>query len=91
MIQQEKSLHGPADFEEVQAVEDLVYKDPAVQAEIAKLNLEDNSLVVCEPWSYGKQVSRSCSVSEGSQDTDRRFQVAMGLTTIGECTNASCF
>lgn len=49
------SLHGPADYEEILCVERLVLEDAAVKAEIAKLNLPDDSLVMCEPWVYGRR------------------------------------
>jgi Cu2+-containing amine oxidase len=46
-------LHGPGDVGEVVDIEELVHKDEKFQAEVRRLGL-DPSLVICEPWIYGK-------------------------------------
>lgn len=52
---QDRLLHGPGDYEEVERVEKIVLGDPTVTAELAKLNLPDNTAIICEPWIYGKR------------------------------------
>jgi primary-amine oxidase len=46
-------LHGPVDDAEIVEVEKIALADPAVQAEIAKLELPDDAVVVCDPWIWG--------------------------------------
>ncbi|KAJ5108251.1 copper amine oxidase [Penicillium angulare] len=60
-----ESIHGPADLDEVAAVEALVRNDASVQEALKKINIKDTSLVVIEPWVYG---------SDGIQDERRQYQ-----------------
>lgn len=46
--------HANGDGEELMAVEPLVLADARVQAELAKLELPEGSVVVVDPWIYGK-------------------------------------
>jgi primary-amine oxidase len=47
-------VHSNADGEEIIAVEQIALKDAGVQAEIAKLQLPEGTVVICDPWIYGK-------------------------------------
>lgn len=46
--------HGPADGEEIMEVEKIALADEGVQAEIAKLQLPKGTVVISDPWPYGK-------------------------------------
>lgn len=46
-------VHGPADSAEISLVEKLCLEDVWVKAEIEKLKLAENMMVVCDPWIYG--------------------------------------
>ena len=46
-------IHSTADGEEILAVEKLALEDAGVQAEIAKLQLPEGSVIVIDPWIYG--------------------------------------
>jgi primary-amine oxidase len=48
--------HANGDGEEIIAVEKALLSHPDVQAEIAKLKLPPGSVVVSDPWIYGKSV-----------------------------------
>lgn len=43
-------FHGPCDDDEILTAEKLTLEDSMVQAEIAKLQLPDGAVVVCDPW-----------------------------------------
>ncbi|KAB8346143.1 hypothetical protein FH972_023189 [Carpinus fangiana] len=59
------NVHPSIDGEEIVRVEKLVLADPAVQAEIKKLQLPEGTVVVCDPWIYG---------SDGVDDDARMCQ-----------------
>ena len=46
-------MHGNGDFEEVKLFEKAALKDEAVQEAIAKLQLPEGTVIVCDPWIYG--------------------------------------
>lgn len=46
-------MHANGDGEEIMAVEKVLLDDPDVQAEIAKLQLPEGSVVISDPWIYG--------------------------------------
>lgn len=46
--------HANGDGEEIMAIEKVVLADPGVLAEIAKLELPEGAVVVCDPWIYGE-------------------------------------
>jgi primary-amine oxidase len=46
--------HANGDGEELIAVEKALLAHPAVQAELAKLQLPDGTVVVSDPWIYGR-------------------------------------
>lgn len=48
------NIHANGDGEEIVAIEKALLQDPAVQAELAKLKLPEGSVVVYDPWIYGK-------------------------------------
>lgn len=48
------NVHPSIDGEEIIGVEKAVLEDPSVQAEIKKLQLPEGTVVVCDPWIYGK-------------------------------------
>jgi primary-amine oxidase len=48
------NVHACADGEEVMRVEQTVLEDEGVKGEVAKLKLPEGSVVVCDPWIYGK-------------------------------------
>lgn len=47
-------IHAPGDGEEIVAIEKAMMEDEGVKAEIAKLQLPEGSVVVSDPWIYGK-------------------------------------
>ncbi len=47
--------HANGDGEEIVAVENALLAHPDVQAEIAKLELPQGSVIVADPWIYGKK------------------------------------
>ncbi|KAJ3580467.1 hypothetical protein NPX13_g84 [Xylaria arbuscula] len=48
-----KHIQGPADIDELIEIEDACNAHPAVQAEIAKMQLPDGYTVCNDPWIYG--------------------------------------
>ncbi|KAF2402557.1 hypothetical protein EJ06DRAFT_555173 [Trichodelitschia bisporula] len=59
------NVHGAGDGAEIIAVEKLALEHPDVKAEIAKLQLPEGAVVVCDPWIYG---------ADGVNDDDRMWQ-----------------
>jgi primary-amine oxidase len=53
--------HANGDGEEIIAVEKALLAHPDVQAEIAKLKLPPGSVVVSDPWIYGRSARRVTS------------------------------
>ena len=47
-------VHSNADGEEIIAVERIALEDAGVQAEIAKLQLPEGTVLISDPWIYGK-------------------------------------
>jgi primary-amine oxidase len=47
-------MHANGDGEEIIAVEKALLAHPDVQTEIAKLQLPEGSVIVADPWIYGK-------------------------------------
>ena len=45
--------HPNVDGDEIRAIEEVLRSDESVQAEIAKLELPSEDIVVYEPWIYG--------------------------------------
>ncbi len=48
------NLHAQVDASEIIAVEKIILGDSQVQAAIAELELPKGTVVVCDPWIYGK-------------------------------------
>lgn len=46
-------MHGAGDGEELIAIETTALEDEQVKAEIAKLELPEGTVIVCDPWIYG--------------------------------------
>ncbi|KAK5256145.1 hypothetical protein LTR16_003924, partial [Cryomyces antarcticus] len=59
------NIHAPGDAEEIVAIERVALEDEAVKAEVAKLQLPEGTVVVCDPWIYG---------SDGVNDDERMWQ-----------------
>ncbi|KAI9837753.1 MAG: hypothetical protein M1819_006687 [Sarea resinae] len=59
------NLHAPGDASEIMAIEKAALEDEKVKAEIAKLQLPEGTVVVCDPWIYG---------SDGVDDDERMWQ-----------------
>ncbi|KAF2670706.1 hypothetical protein BT63DRAFT_199495 [Microthyrium microscopicum] len=59
------NIHGPADGEEILAMERIALDDEGVQRQIQKLKLPAGTVVVIDPWIYG---------SDGVEDDDRMYQ-----------------
>jgi primary-amine oxidase len=60
-------VHSSADGDEILRVEKIALEDERVKAEIAKLQLPEGTVVISDPWIYGKlamKVSCSCSFSD---------------------------
>lgn len=47
-------VHSNADGEEIIAVERIALEDAGVQAEIAKLQLPEGTVLISDPWIYGE-------------------------------------
>lgn len=47
-------IHAPGDGEELLVIEKIMMEDEGVKAEIAKLQLPEGAVVVCDPWIYGQ-------------------------------------
>ncbi|EKG22565.1 Copper amine oxidase [Macrophomina phaseolina MS6] len=62
------NVHANGDGDEIVTIEKVALEDPAVQAEIAKLQLPKGTVVVIDPWIYG---------SDGVNDDDRMYQCFM--------------
>lgn len=48
------NIHSAADGGEIVAVERIALEDEGVKAHIEKLKLPEGTVVVCDPWIYGK-------------------------------------
>lgn len=48
------NVHGPGDGAEILALEKIALEDKEVQKELQKLQLPKGTVVVCDPWMYGK-------------------------------------
>ena len=46
-------IHGAGDWEEILLVEKIALEDEGVKAEIAKLGLPKDTVVISDPWIYG--------------------------------------
>lgn len=46
-------IHGAGDWEEILLVEKIALEDEGVKAEIAKLGLPEDTVVIADPWIYG--------------------------------------
>ncbi|KLU85592.1 copper amine oxidase 1 [Magnaporthiopsis poae ATCC 64411] len=65
------NLHANGDAEELAVIEESIFKNAELQAEIAKLKLPEGTVVMADPWIYG-----SDGVNEGKfSDEKRLFQV----------------
>jgi primary-amine oxidase len=60
-----KNIHANGDGEEIVEIEKIALADEGVQAEIAKLELPEGTVVIIDPWIYG---------SDGIGDDDRLYQ-----------------
>ncbi|TKX21593.1 copper amine oxidase-4 [Elsinoe australis] len=63
-----KNVHAGLSGEEILAIEKIALQDERVQAAIAKLQLPEGTVVVCDPWPYG---------SDGIGDDERLWQCFM--------------
>jgi primary-amine oxidase len=52
-------VHGSADGEEILEVERVALADEGVKSEIAKLQLPEGTVVISDPWPYGKICHRT--------------------------------
>ncbi|MCJ1362825.1 hypothetical protein MMC16_001931 [Acarospora aff. strigata] len=59
------NVHASGDGEEIVLVEKVALEDAAVKAEIAKLQLPEDTVVISDPWIYG---------SDGIDDDKRLYQ-----------------
>ena len=48
------NIHGSGDAEEIMKIEEVVLEDEKVRKEIAKLKLPEGTVVIVDPWIYGK-------------------------------------
>jgi primary-amine oxidase len=51
-----KNIHANGDGEEIVEIEKIALADEGVQAEIAKLELPEGTVVIIDPWIYGTPV-----------------------------------
>lgn len=63
-------VHANGDGDEIVAIEKVALADEKVQAEIAKLQLPEGTVVISDPWIYG---------SDGIGDEDRLYQCFLYL------------
>jgi primary-amine oxidase len=63
-------VHANGDGDEIVAIEKVALEDEKVQAEIAKLQLPEGTVVISDPWIYG---------SDGIGDEDRLYQCFLYL------------
>jgi primary-amine oxidase len=63
-------VHANGDGDEIIAIEKIALGDEKVQAEIAKLQLPEGTVVISDPWIYG---------SDGIGDEDRLYQCFLYL------------
>ena len=63
-------IHANGDGDEIIAIEKIVLADEGVQAEIAKLQLPEGTVVISDPWIYG---------SDGIGDENRLYQCFLYL------------
>jgi primary-amine oxidase len=63
-------VHANGDGDEIVAIEKIALSDKKVQAEIAKLQLPEGTVVISDPWIYG---------SDGIGDEDRLYQCFLYL------------
>ena len=52
--------HGSSDGEEVIQIEKIALEDEGVKAEIAKLQLPPGTVVISDPWIYGRGPLLTC-------------------------------
>ncbi|KAI9643207.1 hypothetical protein NHQ30_007823 [Ciborinia camelliae] len=62
------NVHSAADAEEFAVVEAAALEDEGVKAEIAKLQLPEGTVVVCDPWIYGAD-----GLNEGLYTDEKRY------------------
>jgi primary-amine oxidase len=48
------NVHSAADGDEIVLVEKIALEDEGVKAEIAKLKLPEGTVMISDPWIYGK-------------------------------------
>lgn len=58
-VQMGANLHAQVDASEIIAVEKIILGDPQVQAAIGELELPKGTVVVCDPWIYGRLIYTS--------------------------------
>ncbi|PYI20636.1 hypothetical protein BO86DRAFT_78323 [Aspergillus japonicus CBS 114.51] len=73
-----KTVQPPVDIDELAVIEEVCMKHPAVQAEIAKLNLPPGMAVCNDPWMYG---------TENQNETRRMFQCFMYMMEVDHPQN----
>ncbi|KAL3487494.1 copper amine oxidase [Aspergillus germanicus] len=73
-----KEIQGPVDTDELLAIEALCLSHPAVQAEIAKLQLPQGVTVCNDPWIYG---------TDDPAETRRLFQCYMYIVATDHPQN----
>ena len=49
----EPNVHAPADTADILIAEKLILADEGVQEALAKLELPEGTVIVCDPWTYG--------------------------------------
>lgn len=81
------NVHGNGDGEEIIAMERICLDDEKVQAEIAKLELPEGTVVIVDPWIYGENVRHSTSRGGNADDP---VQDLMALEMTIGCINALC-
>jgi primary-amine oxidase len=56
------NVHASVDGEDIVQVEKIALEDDAVKAEIAKLQLPEGTVIISDPWPYGRHSQFVCSV-----------------------------
>lgn len=58
------NIHGNVDGDEITKVEQIALEDEGVKTAIAKLKLPHGTVVICDPWIYGRWVQKHCRVHD---------------------------
>jgi len=82
------NLHASGDAAEIAKLEQVALEDASVRAEITKLKLPQGSVIVVDPWIYGRFADKSSLLHLSLNRYNAQARTASKMTI--ECGNASC-